>query len=252
MINWDEFIDKAKTNQTNNTGTLVNASNASNAGETATTGANPDATAKTNGVTAGLLGGTIASSQGTVGTNKKTYTYTTGANNQPYMAQLNSLYDQIMNRKPFQYDLNGNLLYRQMADRYKQMGQQAMRDATGTAAGLTGGYGNSFATQVGTQAYQQYLTALNDNIPELHDRAYQAYQSQLDQMLQQYQIAAAHPEYLDAMSPKTYTVNDNTTDNNAAYTQALQNAGLYSGGVIAQPTNQLEDWVYKNKQNVKK
>lgn len=252
MIKWDEFIDKAKGNQTDKAGTPVNTSNSAANAKVQTPGAGTDVAAKTNGVTAGLLGGTMAPSHGTVGTNKKSQTYTTGANNQPYMAQLNSLYDQIMNRKPFQYDLNGDLLYRQMADQYTQMGQMAMRDAAGTAAGLTGGYGNSYATQVGNQAYQQYLTALNDNIPQLYDRALNAYMAEGDQMLQQYQLAAAHPEYLDAMSPKTYTVNAGGTDNNTGYTQALQNAGLYFGGISSMPENQLNDWVYKILENQKK
>jgi hypothetical protein len=119
----------------------------------------------------------------------------------PYVQQLNTLYDQIMNRKPFQYDLNGDLLYQQMADQYTQLGRQASADAVGQAAALTGGYGNSYATQVGNQANQQYLTMLNQNIPELWDRAYQAYLNEGDQLLQQYELAAAHPGYLQALQP---------------------------------------------------
>lgn len=152
---------------------------------------------------------------------QKNTTYTVNAGNQPYVDQLNALYDQIMNRKPFQYDLNGDLLYKQMADRYTQMGQMAMRDATGTAAGLTGGYGNSYATQVGNQAYQQYLTALNDNIPSLYDRALQAYLAQGDQMLQQYQLAAAHPGNLEAIKPRTYTVTEKEEEKTTPSTGTL-------------------------------
>lgn len=120
-----------------------------------------------------------------------------------YQAQLNSLYDQIMNRKPFRYDLNGDLLYRQMADQYTQLGQQAMRDTMGQAAALTGGYGNSYAQQVGNQAYQQYLTYLNEQIPSLYDRAYGVWQDEGDRLLEMYQLAAAHPGYLAAMQPST-------------------------------------------------
>ena len=126
-----------------------------------------------------------------------------GSSNTPYMAQLNSLYDQIMGRKPFQYDLNGDLLYRQAADQYAQLGQQAMRDTMGTASALTGGYGNSYAQQAGNQAYQQYLTALNQQIPEYYDRALQAYQAEGDRLLAQYQLAAAHPGTLSAMRPSS-------------------------------------------------
>lgn len=183
---------------------------------------------------------------------KPSYTssYTVNAGNQPYVDQLNSLYDQIVNRKPFQYDLNGDLLYRQMADRYAQMGQQAMRDTMGQAAALTGGYGNSYAQQVGNQAYQQYLTALNDNVPELWDRAYQVYQGEGDRLLQQYQLAAAHPGTIEAIKPRTVTVTrtpkedpkaDPNANANDSYTQALVNAGLVSP-VLENPfTNYVYD-----------
>ena len=181
--------------------------------------------------------------------------YTVNAGNQPYVDQLNSLYDQIMHRKPFQYDLNGDLLYREMADRYTQMGQQAMRDTMGQAAALTGGYGNSYASQVGNQAYQQYLTALNDNIPQLWDRAYQVYQDQGDQLMQQYQLAAAHPEYVNALAPRTYTVTPPPTDekeddtpagNQAAYNMAPMNAGLLAGAAgVSAAANPFNNYYYE-------
>lgn len=176
-------------------------------------------------------------------TKTKATTYTVNAKNQPYVDQLNTLYDQIMNRKPFQYDLNGDLLYRQMADQYTQLGQQAMRDATGTAAALTGGYANSYANQVGNQAYQQYLTALNQNIPDLYDRAYQVYQDQGNQLLQQYELAAAHPGYLDAISPKTYTIKQESAEESgdtSAYLQMLQNLLSSSANTTTTPTTNAQ------------
>lgn len=142
-------------------------------------------------------------------------------NNSPYIDQLNALYDQIMNRKPFQYDLNGDLLYRQMADQYTQLGQQASRDAMGTAAGLTGGYGNSYAQQVGNQAYQQYLTALHQNIPELYDRAYEQYLNEGNELLQRYELAALHPNQLQALQPQQAAMTAETGEQDAYY-QALQ------------------------------
>lgn len=180
--------------------------------------------------------------------------YTVNAGNQPYVDQLNSLYDQIMHRKPFQFDLNGNLLYRQMADLYTQMGQQAMRDTMGQAAALTSGYGNSYANLVGNQTYQQYLTALNDNIPQLWDRAYQVYQDQGDQLMQQYQLAAAHPEYVNALAPRTYSVSapaeeeeaETSASNQAAYNMALMNAGLLAGAAgVSAATNPFNNYYYE-------
>lgn len=162
--------------------------------------------------------------------------YGGGGANTPYIQQLNALYDQIMNRKPFQYDLNGDLLYRQMADKYTQLGQQAMRDTMGQAAALTGGYGNSYAQQVGNQAYQQYLTYLNEQIPGLYDRAYNVWQNEGDRLLERYQLAAAHPGYLAALQPSSgggggaEEATDGETEFNAlAYAAALGSLGL--GGV---------------------
>ena len=165
-------------------------------------------------------------------------TYTTNANNQPYINQLNELYDRVMNRKPFQYDLNGDLLYQQMADQYTMLGKQAMMDTMGQAAALTGGYGNSYAQSVGNQAYQQYLSGLNEQIPALYQQAYNVYQGDTDRLLQQYELAAQHPDIVDALSPKTVTVDssDGTADYAAALLKALTTGGEYR--------NELANWVY--------
>lgn len=168
------------------------------------------------------------------------------SSNSPYLTQLNELYDQIMNRKPFQYDLNGDLLYRQMADQYTQLGLQASRDAMGQAAALTGGYGNSYATQVGNQANQQYLTALNQTVPDLYQQALNAYIAEGDRMLQRYELAAAHPGVVRSLSPQPTVTAGTGDDDLLAYAQALQ--GLtYNGGTLNanQPENALDNWYYR-------
>lgn len=201
--------------------------------------------------------GTLQQSTWKTQSTPKTQTSTTYVNqgNQPYVEQLNALYDQIMNRKPFQYDLNGDLLYRQMADQYTQLGQQAMRDTIGQASALTGGYGNSYATTAGNQAYQQYLTQLNNNIPDFYDRALQAWQLQGDELLNQYQLAASHPGYVDAIKPTTYTVTSQAEEDegsthgvNSAYAQAiaalLGNGTAISGNTLTPALYQqmLAEW----------
>lgn len=113
----------------------------------------------------------------------------TGVTQDPYAAQANALYQQLLNRGPFRYDLQGDMLYRQYADQYSQLGQQAMRDTMGTAAGLTGGYGNSYAQMVGNQAYQGYLGQLNAMVPEFYDRAYQVWQDEGADLLNRYELA---------------------------------------------------------------
>lgn len=114
----------------------------------------------------------------------------------PYEAQANALFQQLMNRGPFKYDLQGDMLYRQYADQYRQMGRQAMMDTMGTAAGLTGGYASSNAQLVGNQAYQGYLGQLNAMVPEFYDRAYQVWMNEGQDLQNRYELArsraAAH------------------------------------------------------------
>ena len=103
-----------------------------------------------------------------------------------YDGQLDALYQQIVGRGPFQYDLNEDMFYQQAADQYQKLGNMAMMDTMGQAAALTGGYGSSYGQSVGQQAYQGYLQQLNDNIPQYYQMALDAYNAQGDQMMQQY------------------------------------------------------------------
>ena len=81
--------------------------------------------------------------------------------------QLDDLYNKVMQKPDFKYDLANDPLYRQYADQYVRQGRQAAMDAQGQAAGLTGGYGNSYGAMVGNQAYQQYLGQLNSVVPSV-------------------------------------------------------------------------------------
>lgn len=74
--------------------------------------------------------------------------------------------------------MNADPLYQQYKDQYVAGGQRAMQDVMGQAAALTGGYGNSYATTAGSQAYQQYMTGLGDQALNLYDRAYGAYRDE--------------------------------------------------------------------------
>nr|DAH56771.1 MAG TPA: hypothetical protein [Caudoviricetes sp.] len=98
-----------------------------------------------------------------------------GAYNSAYQNDLQGLYDRIMNREKFTYDLNGDALYNQYKQQYQQMGRQAMMDTMGQAAALTGGYGNSYANTAGNQAYQAYLSKVGDIVPQLQQQAFERY-----------------------------------------------------------------------------
>ena len=83
----------------------------------------------------------------------------------------NQALSNLANQPKFSYDLSKDTLYNQMKDQYQVMGQQAMADTIGQASAMTGGYGNSYATTAGSQAYQGYMQQLNNNIADLYNLA---------------------------------------------------------------------------------
>lgn len=99
-----------------------------------------------------------------------------------YKGQLDTIYNQIMNRPDFSYDLSSDPMWQQYKDQYTALGKQAMADTMGAAAGLTGGYGSTYSQNVGQQAYNGYLTQLNEMIPELYGMALNKYQLEGDQL----------------------------------------------------------------------
>lgn len=99
-----------------------------------------------------------------------------------YSGTINNLLNQIVNREDFSYDFNADPLYQQYKDQYTTQGKQAMKDTVAQTAALTGGYGNSYATTAGSQAYQGYLQQLNNKIPELYQQAMNKYQMETDQL----------------------------------------------------------------------
>lgn len=120
-----------------------------------------------------------------------------------YDQQLEELYDKIVNREDFTYDLNADALYEQYQQKFTALGDQAMQDTMGQAAALTGGYGSSYAQNAGQQAYNQYLTQLNDIVPDLYTQAYGRYQDEGQALLNQYGMLGdmaddEYGKYMDA------------------------------------------------------
>lgn len=115
-------------------------------------------------------------------------TGTGDAGSPKYDDDLWALYEKITSREPFRYDINEDMLYRQYAQQYTEQGRLAMEDAMGRAAALTGGYGSTYAQSVGQQTYDSYLQRLNEVIPELYDRRYQAWKDEGTQLERQYNL----------------------------------------------------------------
>ena len=107
-----------------------------------------------------------------------------------WQGQINGLIDRIMNREDFSYDVNSDALYQQYKDQYTALGKAAMQDTMGQAAAMTGGYGSSYASAAGNQAYQGYLSQLNDVVPELYGMARDQYNQKGQEMYNQYGLLA--------------------------------------------------------------
>ena len=122
-----------------------------------------------------------------------------------WQEQIGALLDKLLNRQEFTYDPQADALYRGYRDQHLQLGRQAMQDAMGEAAALTGGYSNSYAQSAGQQAYQGQLQQLQEKIPELYALAQSRYQQQGEALenklsLVQKQENQAYGQYRDKVS----------------------------------------------------
>lgn len=133
-----------------------------------------------------------------------------------YQAQLEDIIARINNREDFSYDVNEDALYQQLKEQYLAQGQLAMMDTMGQAASLTGGYGNSWAQGVGQQTYQGYMQQLTDQVPELHQLAYDKYKQEEASLYDQASLIAGmeqqdYGRYRDSLSDY-YTELDRLTE----------------------------------------
>ena len=141
-----------------------------------------------------------------------------------YEDEIREVYDSIVNREKFTYDVNADALYNQYKDQYVSLGKLAMQDTMGQAAMLTGGYGNSYAASVGNQAYQSYLSQLNQVVPELYGMAYDRYRQEGQDLLNQYNMLGdmrdtEYNQYLNELNQYWNNVNYYKTLLDDAYNQ---------------------------------
>lgn len=107
-----------------------------------------------------------------------------------WQSELDNLMSQIMNREKFSFDLNGDAMYQQYADMYKNNADMAMQNAMGQAAAMTGGYGSSYSQAAGQQAYAQQMQGLNDVAMDMYNNALNRYLAEGDALNQQYSMLA--------------------------------------------------------------
>lgn len=103
-----------------------------------------------------------------------------------YTDQLKGIMDKINNREEFKYDVDSDQLFQQYLSSMMATGQTAMQDTIGQASALTGGYGSSYATSAGNQAYNAYIQEAYNNLPEYYQMARDTYQMEGDELYRQY------------------------------------------------------------------
>jgi len=171
-----------------------------------------------------------------------------------YDGQIQNVYNSIVNRPKFQYDINSDALYDQYAQQYQRQGRLAMQDTIGQAAALTGGYDNSYAQSVGQQTYDAYLQNLNDVIPELYGMAYDQYQDETNSLYQQYSMLnelneTEYNKYMDSynkwLTEREYAQNNADTAYNRGYSQWQQLLNQYNTDREYQLTKENADREYQ-------
>ena len=111
-----------------------------------------------------------------------------------YDDEIGRLYDRIINREGFRYDMNSDPLYMSYRDRYAHEGRLAMKSTMGQAAALTGGYSSSYSQAVGQEQYGAYLEKLGNVMPQLYSAAYSRYKSEGDALSEKYAMAVKRGE----------------------------------------------------------
>ena len=95
---------------------------------------------------------------------------------------LRQALNNLVNREPFSYNENDDRFWKLYKERYTRQGAQAMKDSMAQAAGLTGGYGSSYASLAGQASYNDWMSKLMEVLPELEKTAYGRWQDKGDEL----------------------------------------------------------------------
>ena len=102
-----------------------------------------------------------------------------------YSDDVRAMVEKIQNREKFSYDVDNDQLFQQALASAMGSGKQAMQDTIGQASALTGGYGSTYATSAGNQAYNAFIEDAYNNLPQYYQMAFDAYQAEGQDMYQQ-------------------------------------------------------------------
>ncbi len=102
-----------------------------------------------------------------------------------YSDKVGSKAYEIENRDPFEYDVDSDQLFQQALASAMNSGKTAMQDTIGQASALTGGYGSTYATSAGNQAYNAFIEDAYNNLPKYYQMAMEAYQMETDTLFRE-------------------------------------------------------------------
>lgn len=161
-----------------------------------------------------------------------------------YTSQIDGLLNQILNRQPFTYNQETDPMYQQYKSIYTNNANKNMRDTMGNASSLTGGYGSSYAGTVGSQAYDNTMSGLNNMSIDLYNSALNKYnaegaqlQNNLNSLISAEDIA--YQKYLNSYNQWTdrrdnainlaeYQISQTKDDANQRYNEYLNNLNQYN------------------------
>ena len=133
---------------------------------------------------------------------------TTTPEYQKYLDMQKEYIEKYLGRDEFSYDVNADELYNIYRKQAIDTAEKARRDTVAQAAGLTGGYGSSYATQLGTAAYNDIMKDTEAMIPELYDAALSKYKSEGEALLDKAQIAGNYADMLKSAEDGEITADD--------------------------------------------
>jgi hypothetical protein len=144
------------------------------------------------------------------------------ASDTSYTNQINQLLGEISGTGAFAYDPNTDSSWQSYLSGMMNSGKDSMEDTMGQAAALTGGYGSSYATAAGQQAYDSMIEQAMANQGTYENAAYNRYQ---DTLQSKYDLLSAYQnqQSLEADNPYANTAYTENEWNMATY--YLQNGG---------------------------
>lgn len=95
-----------------------------------------------------------------------------------YSALANDALGKAQEMGSFSYDFNRDPIFKVLSASYMQQARDAANNASALAAARTGGYGNSYGAAAAGQQYNNALSSLYDQVPELQNAAYNRWQNE--------------------------------------------------------------------------